>query len=158
MLDIEDDRKIIKHKGPAKDLVTSEWFLRQLADLSLTEQISTDANFRIDWKRLQIVKKDVILNLGLPRSTKRDNIYDKNNVWIDTRPKEVIDLGTKDATTIFKYELLRINDESVSQSTIEGQKTSTPQPTLYNNKPKKAKNKKKNKNHKDSYSRPKPDE
>lgn len=51
MLDIEDDRQIIKHKGPAKDFVTSEWFQKQLADLSLTGQIPTLANFRIDWKK-----------------------------------------------------------------------------------------------------------
>ncbi|XP_073313483.1 DNA polymerase-like [Primulina huaijiensis] len=159
MLEIEDERHIIKHKGPAKDLVTSEWFVRQLADLSQTEKIPTDANFRIDWKRLQIVKKELILNLGLPRSTKRENIYESNNVWIDTRPKEVIDLGTKDATTIFKYELLRNNDESVSKATIdEGQETF--QPTLYNTKPKKAKKAKSKrlpKDH-DNSSSHKPDE
>lgn len=111
MLDIEDDRNIIKHKGPAKDLVTSEWFKRQLADLSLTEQISTSANFRIDWKELKIVKKELLIKLGLPLSTKRENVYDSNNVWIDTRPIDVIDLGTTDATTIYKYEVLRINEE-----------------------------------------------
>ena len=143
MLDIEDDRHIIKHKGPAKDLVTSEWFQRQLADLSLMEQISTSANFRIDWKELKIVKKDLLINLGLQQSTKRDNVYDDNNVWIDTRPREVIDLGSKDATTIYISELLRekaknpvITDQStkqeeVSQSPTEGQKT---KPTLYNTK------------------------
>jgi len=169
MLDIEDDRHIIKHKGPAKDLVTSEWFQRQLADLSLMEQISTSANFRIDWKELKIVKKDLLINLGLPQSTKRDNVYDDNNVWIDTRPIEVIDLGSKDATTIFISEQLRENpvitekstkQEEVSQSPTEGQKT---KPTLYNtkaqalkaNKPLKTKAKKANGN-KDH--RPKPDE
>ncbi|KAJ8441624.1 hypothetical protein Cgig2_010265 [Carnegiea gigantea] len=96
MLDIEDDRHIIKHKSPAKDL-----------------------------------------------STKRDNVCDDNNVWIDTRPREVIDLGSKDATTIYISELLREKDknpvitdkstkqEEVSQSPTEGQKT---KPTLYNTK------------------------
>lgn len=73
MLETEDDKHIIKHKGPAKELVTSEWFQRQLADLSLTEQIPTTANFRIDWKKLKVVKKDMIINLGLPQSTKREN-------------------------------------------------------------------------------------
>ena len=143
MLVIEDDRHIIEHKGPTKDLITSEWFQRQLADLSLMEQISTSANFRIDWKELKIVKKDFLINLGLPQSTKRDNVYDDNNVWIDTRPREVIDLGSKDATTIYISELLRekakdpvITDKStkqeeVSQSPTEGQKT---KPTLYSTK------------------------
>ncbi|KAL0310196.1 UNVERIFIED_CONTAM: DNA polymerase [Sesamum calycinum] len=60
MLEIEDDQHIIKHKGPAKDLVTSEWFQKVLEDPSLTEKIATSANFRIDWKELKIVKKDII--------------------------------------------------------------------------------------------------
>lgn len=103
MLEIEDDRHIIKHKGPAKDLVTSEWFQKQLADPSLTEQIPFHANFRIDWKKLQIGNKYMIIKLGLPQSSKRENVYDSNNVWIDTRSINVIDLGTQDATTILKY-------------------------------------------------------
>ncbi|KAL3529529.1 hypothetical protein ACH5RR_008851 [Cinchona calisaya] len=159
MLDIEDDRHIIKHKGPAKDLVTSEWFQKQFADLSLTKQIPIHANFRIYWKKLQIGRKDIIIKLGLPQSLERENVYDSNNVWIDTRPINVIDLGTQDATTIFKYELLRKNGESVSQSTTEGQKTTTIQPTLYNTKPKAKEAKKAKKDHDNSSpDRPKPDE
>ncbi|XP_075515543.1 DNA polymerase-like [Primulina tabacum] len=136
MLEIEEDRHIIKHKGPAKELVTSDWFQRLLDNFSLTEQIPTSANFRIDWKELRIVKKDLLLKLGLPRSTKRDNVYDSNNVWIDTKPIEVIDIGSQDATTILKYELLRMNDESVSQETNDESvsQSTTLQPTLYNTK------------------------
>ncbi|KAK4382038.1 DNA polymerase [Sesamum angolense] len=188
MLEIEDDQHIIKHKGPAKDLVTSEWFQKVLEDPSLTEKIATSANFRIDWKELKIVKKDILLKLGLPQSNKRENIYDSNNLWIDTRPLDIIDLGTKDATTIFKYELLTKNgeidknhlsnekitklleemddenksllskyyEEEGNQSTNEGQKTTTVQPTLYNNKPKK--NKKSKDNDTTKIYRPKPDE
>lgn len=32
---------------------------------------------------------------------RRNRTTDSNNVWIDTRPIDVIDLGTKDATTIW---------------------------------------------------------
>nr|CAD1835880.1 unnamed protein product [Ananas comosus var. bracteatus] len=122
MLETVDEQHVIRHKGPAKDLVTSEWFKKQLADPSLTELIPTHVNFRIDWKKFQIGKKDILIKLGLPQSTKRENVYDSENVWIETRPINVIDLGSKDATTILKYELLRL---SVSQSTTEGQKTPT---------------------------------
>ena len=48
ILNLQDDSHIIKHKGPAKDLVTSEWFVRQFKDLSQTKVILTSANFRID--------------------------------------------------------------------------------------------------------------
>lgn len=104
-LEVEDDRKIIKHKGPAKDFVTTEWFVRQFMDLSQTKVIPTSANLRIDWSDLKIVKKDMLIKLGPPTSTKREKVYEKNNLWIDTRPIEVIDLGTKDATWIFKREM-----------------------------------------------------
>lgn len=95
MLDIEDERHIIKDKGPAKDWVTSDCFQRQCSDPALLEfkvrdQISTSANFRIDWKELKIVKKELLINLGLPHSTKRQNVYDSNNVLIDIGPREVI--------------------------------------------------------------------
>lgn len=113
MLDIEDDRHIIKHKGPAKDLVTSEWFVRQLADLSRTDLISSSANFRIDWSNLQIVKKDFMIKLGFPRSTKRKYVYNENDEWIDTEPKEVIDIGSQDATTIYKYEKVAQRDNQI---------------------------------------------
>lgn len=133
MLKTEDDKEIIKHKGPAKDFVTSEWFTNILDDQSFIEEISTDANFRINWKELKIGKKQLLINLGLPRSTKRENVYDSNNVWIDTKPRNVIDLGSKDATTIFKYELDKQNlitpkMEEKDQSTNENQKT-TQQPS-----------------------------
>lgn len=157
MLEIEDDRHIIKHKGPAKELVTSEWFQKQFADPSLTEQISFHSNFRIDWKKLQIEKKEILIKLGLPKSSKRENVYDSNNVWIGTRSINVIDLGSKDATTILKYELLSKNGESESQSTTEGKKTTTVQPTLYKTKAAAAKKTKAKKDH-SSPDRPKPDE
>ncbi|KAF3775299.1 DNA polymerase [Nymphaea thermarum] len=127
-------------------------------DLSLTGQIPTVANFRIEWNKLQIGKKEILIKLRLPQSHKRKNVYDSNNVWIDTRPIDVIDIGSLDANTILQYELLKKNEESVSQFTTEGQKTTTLQPTLYKTKgqAKKAKAKKDNEN--SSPYRPKPDE
>lgn len=101
----------------------------------------------------------MIINLGLPQSTKRENVYDSHKAWIDTRPIDVIDLGSKDATTIFKYELFRMNEKDVEEKkTITEEKhTITNQPKLYSNKPKKAK--KRIKDHKPKpYDRPKPDE
>lgn len=48
MLETEENISIIKHKGPAKELVTSERFKNQLAD---PEETTIQANFRIDWKK-----------------------------------------------------------------------------------------------------------
>lgn len=45
-------------------------------DQSQTNLIPTSANSRIDWSNLKIVKKDLMIKLGLPGSTKRENAYD----------------------------------------------------------------------------------
>ena len=50
------------------------------------------------------------MKLGLPLSKKRTLIYDDNQVWVDTQPKDVIDIGNHDANTIIKYEV-KINDD-----------------------------------------------
>lgn len=42
--------------------------------------------------------------------TKRDPVYDNNNVWVDTHPKDVIDFGGQDST-ILKLELKCLQDE-----------------------------------------------
>ena len=101
MLVTDDDCDIIKHKGPAKGLVNSEWFESQYADLSRTERITVESNFRIDW---HTAKKDFQISLGIKAGTKRDPVYDENNVWVDTQPKEVIDFGGEEST-ILKYSL-----------------------------------------------------
>ena len=113
-MNIEDEHNIIKHKGPAKKLVSSEWFRKTLAAVSPVspmktstkdEAITAAANFRLDWKKLEIGRKEIRMKLGIPLTTKRKNVYDDNNIWIDTRPINVIDLGSKDANTIVKSEI-----------------------------------------------------
>lgn len=111
----EDGSNIIKHKGPAKEFITSDWFKELYGDPSLTKHISTSANFRIDWKNLRICKKDINLKLGLPKNTKRDDVYDENDNWVGTRPKNVIDVGSQDATLILKYELLHNKKDEGSE-------------------------------------------
>lgn len=87
---------------------------------------------------MQIVKKDVMITLGPPTSTKRENIYNKKNIWIDRKPREVIDLGTKEATLIFKLEIHKLHrkkarKQSVSHASTEGG-TILDQPTQYKSK------------------------
>lgn len=88
--------EIIKHKGPAKDLVNFKWFESQYADLSQTKQIPVESKFRIDWETLNIGLKKNLVNLGIKPGTKREVVYDENNRWVDTLPKHVIDLGGQD--------------------------------------------------------------
>lgn len=122
MLEKEDGEIVLKHKGPAKDLITADWFKRLYADPSITKQISTEANFRIDWKKRLIGKKKMNIKDGLPLSTKRDKVYDANEDWVGTCPRNVVDLGSQDANTIIKYEILTQKGKSRSTS---GEKTST---------------------------------
>lgn len=106
----KDAGDIIKHKGPAKGFVDTEWFNSQYADLSRIKLITVESNFRIDWRNLNIVKKDNIVKLGIKVDSKRDPIYDNNNVWVDTQPKEVIDYKGQELS-ILKLELKNLKDE-----------------------------------------------
>lgn len=99
----QEEKSIIKHKGLAKSLVDEEWFESQYADISRTEQIPMESNFIIDWEKLIITKKEKLVNLGIRIDTKRNPVYDNNNLWVDTQPKEVIDYGGQNQTIeIFK--------------------------------------------------------
>ncbi|KAG6466678.1 hypothetical protein ZIOFF_075477 [Zingiber officinale] len=109
ILETEENKEIIKYKGPARDLVTAEWFKLQLADLSRTEEIPHSENFRIDWNSFQILKKDTMIKLALPRSKKRAYVYDEQGSWVDTKPVDIIDMGSPAATADLKEKLF---DES----------------------------------------------
>ncbi|KAF9590872.1 hypothetical protein IFM89_039181 [Coptis chinensis] len=85
-----------QHKGPAKNMVNEEWFEKQYADPSRPELINVESNFRIEWNNLQIIKKDTPVRLGI----KRDPVFDKNNAWVDTQPKNVIDFGGQESSIL----------------------------------------------------------
>lgn len=106
-----DDGEIMKHKGLAKDFVNARWFESQYADLSQTKQVAMTSNFKIDWITLKIVKKYYLINLGIKVGTKRIPVYDNNDVWVDTQPKDVIDLGGEE-NSILKFELKNLQNEN----------------------------------------------
>ena len=106
----QDGGHILKHKGPAKHSVDETWFESQYADPSLTKQITVVDNFRVSLPTLDIARKDMLLSLGIKLGTKRNLVYDDNNIWVDTKPKEVIDFGGHDIT-ILKYEKKLLQDQ-----------------------------------------------
>lgn len=106
----QDGGNILKHKGPAKHSVDETWFESQYADPSLTKQITVVDNFRVSLPTLDIARKEMLLSLGIKLGTKRNLVYDDNNIWVDTKPKEVIDFGGHDIT-ILKYEKKLLQDQ-----------------------------------------------
>jgi len=102
-LETKQSGDIVKHKGLAKQSVSLKWFQEQYADLFRTQQVTVVSHFRIDWNTFDIAKKSMQVKLGIPVGTKRDPVYDNNNVWVDTIPKEVFDFGG-DELSILKYE------------------------------------------------------
>lgn len=104
----QDDKGHIKHKGIAKSLVNDKWFESQYADPSRTKLTRVESNFQIDWKSLNITKKDILVNLGIRVGNKRIPIYD-NTYWVDTAPLEVIDLAGQE-NRIRIYEVKRLQD------------------------------------------------
>jgi hypothetical protein len=91
-----DGTNVIKHKGPAKNLVYPEWFESQYADPSRTELVPMVANFRIDWPHLNIFNKETLVRLGIKLGTKRIPVYQRD-VWVDTYPIEINDLSCLDS-------------------------------------------------------------
>ena len=71
-------KNVLKHKGPAKNLVNQKWFESQYADPSRTEQVRVEANFRIDWNTLNIKKKETWVSLGIKLESKRRSVYHRN--------------------------------------------------------------------------------
>lgn len=90
-----DGTPVLRYKGPAKNQVNPEWFESQYADPSRTEQVPVNANFRIDWPTLTIIKKDTLVRLGIKLGSKRIPVYHRD-VWVDTDPIDVKDLSSLD--------------------------------------------------------------
>ena len=82
----------------------------QLDDLSRTKDVTIESNFRIDWDTLNITKKEIHVRLGINVGTKREPIYDTNNVWVETQPKDVLDFAWQDLT-ILKLELDSLKEQ-----------------------------------------------
>jgi hypothetical protein len=108
--------KVTKHKGPAKAFISEEWFESQYEDLTRTEQIQYEANFRIDFFTLNIVKKDTLVNLGIKESTKRTPVY-RENIWVDTEPIEIVDLSGlntlgKKMVKSLRQQIMKLEDDN----------------------------------------------
>ncbi|KAF6147472.1 hypothetical protein GIB67_021298 [Kingdonia uniflora] len=103
-------KKVMKHKGPSKNYVNADWFQSQYKKPSTTQNISIESNFIIDWHTLNIANNVTQLSLRLQMGNKRDPVYDENNLWIDTVPKEVLDLAGED-TSVLKIDLRMVEDE-----------------------------------------------
>lgn len=93
--DPKEGNQIVKYKGAAKEHIKPEWFKAQLANPERKEVVAVNANFRIDWKDLNVVRKDVFISTGLKLESKRIPVYHGED-WVDTKPKHVIDLSELD--------------------------------------------------------------
>ncbi|KAL0305068.1 UNVERIFIED_CONTAM: DNA polymerase [Sesamum calycinum] len=116
---LEEGDNVLKHKGAAKAFISKEWFESQYQDLSRTEQIQVSANFRIDYKSMNITRKNTMVRLGIKEGTKRKPVYDEN-IWVDTEPIEITDLGKGNAIShisqmvikSLKRQILQLRDEN----------------------------------------------
>lgn len=89
------DKEVLKFKGPARSQVNPEWFESQYADPTRTEQVQVKANFRIDWRTLNIFKKDSLVRIGVKMGEKRIPVYHRD-AWVDTDPLDIKDLSCLD--------------------------------------------------------------
>lgn len=173
MLQCEGETTVMKHKGIAKDEVTEEWFESIYANPTLVKEMTKGNPFSRDWKNLQIYNKEINLRLGAPTSDKRVKVFNENDLWVDTKPHDILEIGCVDANIIMQYELSKEEGVSASKSTTEQktytqeeegkstteQNTYTQESTLFPSKPnKKTIRKAKAKKDNSSPGVPKPDE
>lgn len=108
-----NDKSIIKHKGAAKGHVNEEWFTAQYDNIDKLTPVDVAFNFKIDWKKLNITKTNISVNLGIRLNIKREAIYDSNETLVDTKPIEVIDFAGYESS-ILEYEMKSKDDEIAS--------------------------------------------
>lgn len=113
-----DGKMIIKHKGLVKALVDKEWFDSQYKDLNRTIRTTVTSNFKVDWAKLNITKKELRVNLGIQIDTKRAPIYDENESWVDTEPLVVKDLAGQEIRILEYQKKLLIEDNAKKEKEI----------------------------------------
>lgn len=92
-LTLSNDLEKVTHKGAAKPYVDGEWFKKLIANPSISKMVPTESIFYINRESLTIGIQKRLLNLNIKIGTKRDPVFDENNSFVDTLPKEVIDFG-----------------------------------------------------------------
>jgi DNA polymerase elongation subunit (family B) len=82
------DKEEVKlvHKGAAKPHVTSKWFEEQLLDEDKKINVKVTNTFRVDKKKMEVKQVVTEHTLGLPATSRRVKIYNKDNIWVDTKP------------------------------------------------------------------------
>ena len=88
------DQPIIKFKGAGKDEADEEWFINQLADPRAKKVISYVRKFSRNFRELLVQEKMCKYTMGL-ESKKREYVFDKNGVWVDTKPCHIGDFDVK---------------------------------------------------------------
>lgn len=101
MLVTHDGKTIIKNKGLAKHLMTKETFEAILKDKDYSSEVERVLNFKVSYKELKVMKANYLVRIGMPRSRKREYLFDSNGEWYDTSPRDVVDFGNQDATTLY---------------------------------------------------------
>ncbi|KAM3319050.1 hypothetical protein P3S67_006250 [Capsicum chacoense] len=76
---------VIKHKGLTKALVTLDWYKKQYANLDHITHTTMTMLFNVNLKTLDIDQKHIHIKLGTTTSTKREAVFDKDRVWVDTK-------------------------------------------------------------------------
>lgn len=76
---------IVRYKGAPRGSVSTNLFLNNLDSITESKVLSYENNFKIDWKRFII--KSEMKHMSLDSiSKKREKIFDKNDVWVATKP------------------------------------------------------------------------
>ncbi|KAH6556220.1 hypothetical protein KP509_1Z195900, partial [Ceratopteris richardii] len=94
-LALSQDKHIIRFRGAAKSNIDLSWFIEQYKNIGRVIKSSVSSSFKIHWPTLNIYRAQIMLNMGIDPSTKRNLVIDENNRWVDTLPLKIFDKKEK---------------------------------------------------------------
>lgn len=103
-------KAITKFKGAGKDQADEEWFINQLAHPEAKKEISYVQKFSRNWRELLVQEKIATYTMGLD-SKKRELVFDKNNVWVDTKPCHIGDGDIKSVNPTSYQIIMKLLDD-----------------------------------------------
>lgn len=107
----EEEKNVLKFKGPLKDHVKKENFEILLHDPETKIQVKNVHKFKVNFKNLTVGEEERIETLGIQIGNKRKPVFCSGN-WVDSEPIYIEDLSSLNyiGKTVFKSLKKRLNE------------------------------------------------
>lgn len=92
--------EVVVHKGPLHDHASIELFNKQYDDPSHTHSVVIRNDFRRNFNEFIIYTRKYVSTKGVPCSTKRRKVLDKDKKWVDTQTVQICGLSDSDKVLV----------------------------------------------------------